>query len=237
MHNYCKFYFTEKYINRRYFLILEYMYEENVYFHLFLKSKTLRNKKAHYGVFFDYTYFYHVLFQKISYDAFNFVKKLKKKKTRNTYNLILTFRKNKFFINLNDEIKQNYFFLSTGFFIKFFDKKKIYKKSKIIRTLMAKYLRKIYLLLNFPRTIVLVKKNPIFFLEFLNLFNQQIPHKFNEPLTNKEIKDENPNKLVTKFLYFIFISSQSYVNNKTKKQGRVKRKISRKIVIRNSLID
>jgi hypothetical protein len=197
----------------------------------------LTSRKGRYYIFFLYAYFYNILFKKISHDTYGLAKKYKNKKKRTLYNLILTFKKNKFFINLSDHFKHNYFFLSTGFFIKFFDKKKIYKKSKIIRTIMAKYLRKIFLLLNFPQLIVLVKKNPIFFLEFLNLFNQQIPYKFNEPLTNREIHDNNLKKFITKFLYFIFINSENYGANKTKKKGRVKRKISRKIVIRNSIID
>jgi hypothetical protein len=102
---------------------------------------------------------------------------------------------------------------------------------------MAKYLRKLFLLLSLPRTILILKKNPVFFLEFLNLFNQPIPYKFHEPFTNREVFDTAVNKFLTKFLYFIFLNTQNYTNNKTKKRGRVKRKIFRKIVLRNAVID
>lgn len=153
------------------------------------------------------------------------------------YNMILTFNNNKIFINLNDALKRNYFFLSPGFFIKYFDKKKLYKKSKIIRSLFIKYLRKIFLLVRLPNLFLFVKKTPVFLTEFLNLFNQEIPHKFNEPLTNREITDTIKNKPLTSVKYFIFLSNQSYVKFKKKKKGRVKRKILRKITTQNSVID
>lgn len=101
---------------------------------------------------------------------------------------------------------------------------------------MIKFLRKIFLLLKFPNILIIFKKNPIFLLEFLLLFNQPILHKFNEPLTNREIIDEE-NKLLTKIKYFIFLNSENYTKNKTKKKGRVKRKISRKIIFKNKIID
>jgi hypothetical protein len=216
---------------------LEDLYEDYVDLLEYFSEKTLKKTRNMHNFFISYSRLYNYLFQKITYDAFFFFIFLKKKKNRPLYHLILTFRNNKMFVNINDRLKRNYFFISTGLFIKYFEKKKLFKKSKVIRTLLIKYLRKIFLLINFPRTILIVKKNPIFFLDFLNLFNQQIPHKFHEPLTNREIIDNKPNKNITKFLYFIFLNAENFTKNKTKKQGRVKRKIFRKIVSRNSIID
>jgi hypothetical protein len=100
---------------------------------------------------------------------------------------------------------------------------------------MYKYLRKIFLLTSLPRLFLILKKNPVFLIEFLNLFNQPILHKFNEPLTKKEIFDTND--ALTKFIYFVFFKNTSYSKFKQKKKGRVKRKISRKLVLKNALID
>lgn len=235
IHNRINTYFNKKFVNAKYFLFLNFINEENFflfkYFHSFLK----KNKTSYYFYFFIYAYSYNFIFLKNCYDIYVFKKKNLRRKKRTLYYLILTFKSNKMFINLYDILKRNYLFLSTGFFIKFFEKKKLYKKNKIIRTILIKYLRKFFLLLNLPQTILVLKKNPIFLLEFLNLFNQAIPHKFNEPLTNREILDTGKN--VTNFLYFVFLNSKTYVNNKTKKKGRVKRKISRKIIMRNAVTD
>jgi hypothetical protein len=91
--------------------------------------------------------------------------------------------------------------------------------------------------LNLPQIVFIVKKNPIFLIEFLTLFAQQIPYKFSEPLTNRQIEDDLKNEFLTKFFFFIFLNSQNYTNNKNRKKGRVKRKISRKLVLKNSIID
>jgi hypothetical protein len=202
-----------------------------------VREKFEENQLFFFNFFVDYAHFYYKILQRMSYDAHTFFRKIKDKKQRPMYHLILTFRNNKIFVNINDRLKRNYFFLSTGLFIKFFEKKKLFRKSKIIRTILIKYLRKLFLLANLPRVVLLIKKNPIFFVDFLNLFNQQIPYKFNEPLTNREILDDESTLYVTKFLYFIFLNTEDFTRNKTKKRGRVKRKISRKIVSRNTVVD
>lgn len=186
--------------------------------------------------FIDYFNFYILIFNRFIYDTNNFLKTIKNKKKLTFYHLILTCRNNKLFINLNDNLKINYLFLSTGFFIKYFDKKKFFKKNKTLRIVLIKYLRKMFLLVKFPQIILLLKKNPIFFLEFLNLLHQPILYKFNEPLTNREIIDDDT-KIITNFLYFVFLNTEDFTNNKTRKRGRVKRKIYRKIVLRNSVVD
>jgi hypothetical protein len=227
----------KKFPNRKYFILLENLMFSGLKAYFIAKRKNRKVSIYLHTFFLKYGSLYNLLFYKSNTDSFNFIKKTKNKKQRAMYNLILTFNKNKVFMNISDVCKRNYLFLSPGFFIKYFNKKKLYKKSKVIRTLQIKYLRKIFLLLHLPNTILFIKKTPLFLLEILNLFNQEIPHKFNEPVTNREIFDNKPNRLLTVFKYFIFLSNHSYIKFKEKKKGRVKRKITRKIVMRNTIID
>lgn len=217
--------------------MLDVLNEENTLFYVKTREYTQIYKNSYYFSIFNYVRVYSYLFKKISFDVSIFFQKMKKKNDRVLYTLILTFKKNKIFINLNDYLKINYFFMSSGFFIKYFEKKKTLKKGKIIRTLMIRYLRKIFILVNIPRTILMIKKTPIFLMEFLNFFCQPIPYKFNEPLTKKEIRDSETPSNVTNFLFFIFLNSKNYTFCKLKKKGRIKRKISRKIALKNFLID
>jgi hypothetical protein len=69
------------------------------------------------------------------------------------------------------------------------------------------------------------------------MFNQPVVYKFTNPVDGKEFEETTPNKPVTKFLYFIFYKGQSFVKNKTKKKGRVKRKVYRKLIFQNRVID
>jgi hypothetical protein len=119
------------------------------------------------------------------------VKFSKARRQRVFHFLIFSFTKSRLYINLQNFLKKNYLFLSTGLFIRFFERKKSLKKSKTIKLLMAKFLRKLFLISCIRNTIVIVKKNPLFFLEMMNLFNTAVPYKFVNPI-NEEIIEEKP---------------------------------------------
>lgn len=126
-------------------------------------------------------------------DIFYFVKKNKLKRQKLTHFLILSFINNKLFVNLLNLNKKNYLFLSSGLFIKFFEKKKSFKKNKIIKLLIAKYLRKIFLLTKIRNTSLIIKNNPTFLLEMITFLNSPIPHKFMDPVTEEIIEELTPN--------------------------------------------
>lgn len=182
---------------------------------------------------FNYIYLYNSFFK--SY-LFNFFFFFNKKKFQPFY-LLFNFSKNKFFINLLDINKKIFFFVSSGFFIKFFEKKKSFKKNKLVKILMIKFLRKILILLQIKNMIFLIKNNPVNFLELINNLNQPIVHNFLNPFSGHVFKDSFTNNLKFSFNFFIFFKNQPYTFLKKKKNGRVKRKILRKIIIENKLVD
>jgi hypothetical protein len=134
--------------------------------------------------------------------------------------------------------KINFLGLSTGLFIKFYEKKKSLKKTKTIKFLLIRFLRKILLISKINNLIFKIKKKPIYFLELLNLLNQRIIHKFLNPCENKFIDETVKPKINPfRFIFFIFLKNISYSKLKLKKKGRIKRKILRKIILNNKLID
>jgi hypothetical protein len=133
--------------------------------------------------------------------------------------------------------KKNILSLSPGLFIKFYENRKSLRKNKTIKMLIAKYLRKIFLITKIKKAILMIKKTPVFFLEMLNLFSQPIPYKFIDPVEKKLIEEKTNQKPLVSFIYFIFLQNQSYVKNKINKKGRIKRKILRKIVLENQIVD
>lgn len=151
--------------------------------------------------------------------------------------LIFSFFYNRTFINLQNKRHKDCLSLATGLFIKFFERKKALKKSKTLKLLMAKFLRKLFLVLKIKRTICLVKKTPNLILEMLRIFNEPIIHKFTNPLTATLYDETARNYPFTKFEYLVFLESRSYALNKVRKLGRVKRKIMRKVVMQNDIID
>jgi hypothetical protein len=102
---------------------------------------------------------------------------------------------------------------------------------------MAKYVRKIFILSRIINTFLIVKNNPVFLLEIINFFNLPISHKFTDPSTGEVIEEKTTTPKLIKFLYFIFLENKNFSNNKEKKRGRVKRKITRKLVLSNKIVD
>lgn len=180
---------------------------------------------------------YLLFFASSSIDVLHFLKKNKIKKNKLFFYLIFSFNNGRLFVNIQNHKKRNFFFLSQGFFIKFFEKKKSLKKTKTFKMLTAKYLRKLYLLNRIKYNIFIIKKNPVFFLEILNFLHSPIIHKFNAPYIDGLVEEKKSNNTLIKVLYFVFIKNKDFSKNKYKKKGRIKRKITRKLVLENSVTD
>lgn len=189
------------------------------------------------NIIWNYIYLYNIFFTSIFNDIYYLLKIFSSSKNKINYFLILNFFNNKLFVNLQNFKKRNYFFLSTGLFIKFFEKKKSFKKSKTIKLLMSKFIRKLFIISKIKNIILIIKKNPVFLIEILSLLNLPIAHKFTNPIDKKIIEEKNENKILIKILYFIFLKNIDFSLNKGPQRGRIKRKILRKIIINNKIID
>jgi len=102
---------------------------------------------------------------------------------------------------------------------------------------MAKYIRKLFLISNIKNVMLIIKKIPLFINEIVNFFNMPIAHKFLNPIDGKNIEENENNFTQIKFLYFLFLNNKNFSKNKTPQKGRIKRKILRKIVFENKLVD
>jgi hypothetical protein len=179
---------------------------------------------------------YNFFLDSIYLDIFYFNKFLKNK-NRSFFFLILSFKKKKLYINLQNNNKKNYLSISTGLFIKFFEKRKSIKKNKAIKLLMVKYLRKLFIVSKINTLILIIKKTPLFINELINFLNTPIAHKYINPIDQKII-DESINKYLSiRFFYFIFTENKNFSKNKMPAKGRIKRKILRKITFENKIID
>jgi hypothetical protein len=123
-------------------------------------------------------------------------------------------------------------FLTSGFFIKFFEKKKSMKKNKLIKLIMMRYLRKVFLYANVWKLILIIKKIPLNLNELLKIFSQVFLLKIIKKKKEKIIELGTPI-----FLNFFFLKTKVYCQNKIKKKGRIKRKITKKLIFRNHVID
>ena len=112
-----------------------------------------------------------------------------------------------------------------------------HKKNKTIKLLMAKYLRKLFLISKIKNIILILKKIPVFLNEIINFFNMPIAHKFLNPIEGRNIEENENNFTQIKFLYFIFLENKNFSKNKIAQRGRIKRKILRKVIFENKIVD
>ena len=160
------------------------------------------------------------------------------------YYLTITFKRTLFFVNLHTSLQKNYFSLTLGLFLKFLKKRKSFKKNKTVRLLAMRFLRKFFISLSFKNLFLRVCGVPFEFNKLLAVLQKPIIHQFVDPLSNKVIDEttrEYRKKLlhnpifVTPFIHFVRTKSYTYL--KQKKRGRVKRKIRRRLVKMNNLVD
>ena len=153
------------------------------------------------------------------------------------YRLFFNFKKNRFFINLLNSFNKNYLSLSNGLFIKYFEFKKSLKKKKLLKLLLLKYLRKMFLILKLKNFNLFIKSSGFFLNEFLTLLLQPSGKTFKNPLTQKNFNDVSQLSNQFTFSYIFFLNTKSFSFLKLKKKGRVKRKIQRKLIKLNTIID
>jgi len=227
---------TFKFTNIKYLNDLELIKEKNNFLRFRNKSNFfffVKKKISNLITFFSLYFFF---FNTIYLDIFFLIKNLKKK-NKSLFFLVMSFKKNKLFLSFLNFMKKNFLSLSSGLFIKFFEKRKAFKKNKTIKILMAKYFRKLFIILKIKNLALIIKKIPVSLSEILTFLNSPIVHKFLNPIENKVIEENDKTPLFINFLYFLFIENKNFSKNKMPQKGRIKRKILRKLTFDNKIID
>ena len=130
-----------------------------------------------------------------------------------------------------------YFFISTGLFSKFFQHRKSLRKNKATKILMVRFLRKILLILNIDQLQFISSGVPLFLDKLLSTLYRQLPHPFTNPFTGSVIDESTSRNFNLNISKLFFHKSRPFGYLPTKKRGRVKRKIRRKLVRAGGLID
>lgn len=150
--------------------------------------------------------------------------------------LFLNFKRKRFFPSLQSLKRQVYMTYSLGMFSKFFNKGKSFIKNKLVFITMAGFLRKVMLFAVIRELLLVVRRTPLYLSELLSTINLPVIVNYKHPFLKTNV-DELELTSFFMFHYFIFINSKPYSFMKSKKKGRVKRKITKRIVKINQLID
>jgi hypothetical protein len=226
--------FTLKYFKKITFI--KYVFSETN------KREPLRNlltstKKFRIKALSRFAYCYRVVFHTLRINILNILKFFKTQNKERYNNLLLNFNHNKVNATVQSLKKKNLTNVTAGLFLKFFENQKNKKKSKLIKMLIAKYLRKIFIVSKLKYLNVVISHNPVDLISFFNTLNSPIIAPFQDPYNEELIEESSLNKFSIRFNYFIFKQAIPYHKKKIKKRGRIKRKILRKLVIENKLVD
>ena len=133
--------------------------------------------------------------------------------------------------------KHQYFFLVPGLLIKGFDYKKSIKRSLAIKLLLIKLVRKMLIMLNVVNLNLIFKGTPINLTRYIKTLLAPITHFITNPISN-ELYDEVTKRSFKFNVHSIyFLKTLTYKTMKLRKRGRVKRKILRKLILKNKLTD
>jgi hypothetical protein len=166
----------------------------------------------------------------------------------NYYSLFWNFKSNNTFFSalrlFSNNNNKNITSLSPGMFIKFFQNKKSYKKHKLTKLLIIKFFRKMFVIARLWKISLVIKRLPSLFLELLKFFHQPVYLKFQKQRSYLKYEDYIYKKKITKsefrapfLLFYYFYETKPYSLTKFKKQGRIKRKITRKLINSQHIID
>lgn len=124
------------------------------------------------------------------------------------------------------------------FFLKFFKNKKSFKKNKLIKLLLVKYVRKLLIVSGIKNIYLYVQKKPLFFQELCKTLTTPLVNSFLNPLTSLPL-NENLNLKQQPFhiRYLFFRQPKPYNMMRASRQGRLKRKIMRRIIRTNRISD
>jgi len=168
---------------------------------------------------------------------FLYLKKKKFYKELSVFRVFFTFKTKRFFLNLTNREGRTLLSITPGLFLKFLNKKKSFKKNRMIVLLMAKYLRKVFLIVGIRRFDGIIRKVPYMLNEILNNMLTPLGHSFTNPFTEKTINEPKFKYPNISLKLLIFKNNKPFNYLKVRNRGRIKRKILRKVVRFNKMVD
>ena len=188
-----------------------------------------KNKKTYWRVHIKFLNSYLLLYT-YKYTIFNINFFLKNNFFVNK-SLLLNFKRFKFFPTLlNSKKNHTYITLSLGLFLSYFLKPKSFKKSKQLYILLITFFKKLLIHTQIRYLTLIVKFIPKYLTELItNLQSQNAIY-----LENTSLLTTNYNIIIKNI---IFSTTKNYFLKKLPKKGKLKRKVVRKIIKNNSIID
>lgn len=150
--------------------------------------------------------------------------------------LTLNFKRKRFFPLIRDITGTTFFNTSLGILAKYLQKGKFFTKKKVVFLLVSSLIRKMLLYSSLDNLILMIKRTPMYLQDILSTINNPVSSIYNNPYTKKEVNEFKLNNNF-KFTNVVFTTTKPYGPVKTKNAGRLKRKITKKLVLIGRVTD
>lgn len=160
-------------------------------------------------------------------------------KSDNPYSLVLNFNGSRLTLALLDPLlRRNFFSLRPGLILKYLEgRRKGAKRTLPVKLLLMRFLRKLLIVSKLDNFDVQVKGIPLQLAQLFNFLNRPMSHTFVDPFTGKVVDETGDFHTSFTYSMLTFIKYKPHGYQKTKKRGRIKRKIRRKIISSARVID
>jgi len=153
------------------------------------------------------------------------------------HTLDLNYAKKRFFPQLKNTFSQQTLFNnSLGITSKRFSKSKKFLKSKTSYMFSASYIRRLLTYLNIKDMYLVIRKIPTFLKDIIRVILSPTNVLYKNPYLNEVVNEKQLN-IQFSFSYVFFFNNKPYGVVKKKKRGRLKRKIMKRVILLNNIID
>ena len=129
----------------------------------------------------------------------------------------------------NPQTRSDYFFVSAGLFTRYFFFQKSVKRSRALKLIMARFARKMLILLGLKDLTLVVRGLPFMLEQLITTLFAPLRHPFKNLLTGELLDEVNTAGISLQVGRIVFLNIKPFGFMKTRLRGRIKRKIRRRI--------
>ena len=149
---------------------------------------------------------------------------------------LINYKRRNFFPNISSSKGQVVVTTSLGLFSKMLNKGKSFIRSKMVYLITMSFFRKVLIYSSFRNLSLFIKNEPLYLNELLSTLFKPVIGFYKHPFNNYLV-DEKLIKTSYRFNNILFINNKKFTVQKTRKRGRLKRRIIKRLVSINKVLD
>lgn len=149
---------------------------------------------------------------------------------------LINYKRRNFFPNFSNDKGLVLTTTSSGLFAKPLNKGKAFVRNKMIYLMAASFFRKLFIYTSVTGMTMYIKHQPLYLNELLTTLFKPVVSLYDHPFNNYLV-DENLIETRYKFNNIIFLLNKKFTTQKMRQRGRLKRRITKRLIKINNVLD